>query len=139
MSDNKKEMKENSSSKAPKKEGKDSGGGFLSRVGKFFREYRSELKKISWPTFSEVVKNTFITLVVVLMVGIVVWLVDWGVSALRDTLIHSAEKVDASDILGGKTSGTDAVEDVVSSVDNAVELTQEELEAMLGISGTDAE
>lgn len=138
MSDNKKEMKENSSSKSPKKEGKDSGG-FFSKVGKFFREYRSELKKISWPTFSEVVKNTFITLVVVLMVGIVVWLVDWGVSALRDTLIHSASKVEASDIFGDKTSATDAIEEAVSAADEAIELTEEQLAEMLGVSGADAD
>ena len=136
MSDNKKEVKENTSSKSPKKDGKD---GFFARVGKFFREYRSELKKISWPTFSEVVKNTLITLVVVLLVGIVVWFVDWGVSTLRDKLIHSASKVEASEIFGDKTSATDAVEQAVSAADNALELTQEELEAMLGVSGTDAE
>ena len=134
MSDNKKDLKDNSS-KAAKKDSKD---GFLSRVGKFFREYRSELKKISWPTFSEVVKNTFITLVVVLIVGIIVWLVDWGVSALRDTLIHSANKIEASELLG-KTSASDAIEEAVSAADEAVELTADQLAELLGqVSGTDA-
>ena len=134
MSDNKKDLKENSSSKSAKKDEK---GGFFSKVGKFLREYRSELKKISWPTFSEVVKNTLITLVVVLIVGIIVWLVDWGVSSLRDTLITAASKVDASEIFNGATSASDAI---VSAADEAVELTSEQLAELLGqVSGSDAD
>lgn len=130
--ENKKDIKE-SSSKGAKKEGK----GFLGGIGKFFREYRSELKKISWPTFSEVVKNTLITLVVVLIVGVIVWLVDWGVSSLRDTLITAASKVDASELFSGDTSASDAI---ASAADEAAELTQEQLEDLLGqISASDAE
>lgn len=87
MSENKKDIAKNdTSSKKPASSGKKSGG-FFAGIGKFFREYRSELKKISWPTFAEVVKNTVITLVMVLILGILIWFVDWGISALRDTLI----------------------------------------------------
>lgn len=130
MSENKKEIKE-SSSKAAKKEGK----GFFSKVGKFFKEYRSELKKISWPTFSEVVKNTLITLAVVLIVGVIVWLVDWGVSSLRDKLITVASKVDASELFNGETSATDAI---ASTADGTLEMTPEELADLLGqTSGSD--
>ena len=57
------------------------------KIAKFFREYKSEMKKISWPTFSEVVKNSMITLVVVLIVGVFIWLVDWGLTAGRDALL----------------------------------------------------
>lgn len=135
MSDNKKDMKENSSKAA--KNGKKEG--FFAKVGKFFREYRSELKKISWPTFAEVVKNTLITLMVVLLVGIVVWAVDWGVGTLRDVLISKAHKVEMSDVLYGP-SATDALEEAVSDADGAIELTQEQLQDLLNsVSGADAE
>ena len=100
---------------------------FFKKVGKFFREHRVELKKISWPTFKEVVKNTAITLVVVLIIGAIIWLFDWGVSALRDTLIYS-------------------VQGDVSASDTTDELTEEELQQLLDMfasasdatSGTDA-
>ena len=86
MSENKKDIEKNdTSSKKPASAKK--GGGFFARIGKFFREYRSELKKISWPTFAEVVKNTVITLIMVLILGIMIWVVDYGISTLRDTLI----------------------------------------------------
>lgn len=61
------------------------------KIAAFFKEYRSELKKISWPTFQEVVKNSVITLIVCLIVGAVIWLADWGLDTLR-TLIIGGKK-----------------------------------------------
>lgn len=103
MSDNKKEISGSGSKKLA--ETKKGGGlkGFWAKVTKFFREYRSELKKISWPTFAEVVKNTAITLVAVAIVGVIIWLFDWGVGAVRDILITRVKadnaEVSASDIV----------------------------------------
>lgn len=37
------------------------------RIGRFFKQSWSELKKVSWPTFRTVVKNTGIVLAVVLI------------------------------------------------------------------------
>ena len=39
------------------------------RIAKFFREYRSEFKKIVWPTFNQVWKNTLITIVVIIIMA----------------------------------------------------------------------
>ena len=44
------------------------------RISRFFREYKSEVKKITWPDFKTVVKKTFVVFVVVLVVGIGIWL-----------------------------------------------------------------
>ena len=58
------------------------------RVCKYFRELRSELKKVVWPTPKQVVKNTLIVLASVLVVGIFIWVFDFvateGVNALID-------------------------------------------------------
>lgn len=43
-----------------KRKNKESG-----RVGKFFREIWSELKKVTWPSFGSVIKNTGIVFLVV--------------------------------------------------------------------------
>lgn len=48
------------------------------RIGLFFRDYKSEVKKIVWPTLREVVKNTVIVLIMCLIVGALIWLLDWG-------------------------------------------------------------
>ena len=53
---------------------------------KYFRELRSELKKVVWPTPKQVAKNTLIVVCCVLAVGVFIWLFDavanFGISAL---------------------------------------------------------
>ena len=44
---------------------------------KYFRELRSELKKVVWPTPQQVGKNTLVVLCCVLVVGIFIWLFDF--------------------------------------------------------------
>lgn len=82
------------------------------KIAAFFKEYRSELKKISWPTFKEVVKNTCITLIVCLMVGAVIWLADWGLDTLRSLIIGSAGKNEAAQASGNATPVEEAAEDL---------------------------
>ena len=56
------------------------------RVCKYFRELRSELKKVVWPTPKQVVKNCLIVCAAVLCVGVFIWLFDFvagiGIGAL---------------------------------------------------------
>ena len=47
--------------------------GFFKRVGKWFREMRSELKKVIWPTRQQLAKNSLVSLVVMVASSIVVW------------------------------------------------------------------
>ena len=60
-------------------------------ICRYFRELRSELKKVVWPTPKQVLKNTLIVLVCVLVVGVMLWLfdtvADLGIMGL-DTLFH---------------------------------------------------
>ena len=44
---------------------------------KFFREIRSELKKVVWPTKEQVLKNALIVAGCVLVVGLFIWLFDF--------------------------------------------------------------
>ena len=56
------------------------------RVKKWFREMKSELKKVVWPSGKQLLNNTLIVLGAVLVVGIIVVFFDWaagqGVSLL---------------------------------------------------------
>lgn len=54
----------------------------LKRIWQFFKDYKSETKKIVWPGFKEVLKNTGIVLIMFVAIGIVIWLVDFGLSSL---------------------------------------------------------
>ena len=44
--------------------------------GKWFREMRSELKKVVWPSGKTTMKNTLTVLAVALVVGVCIWLFD---------------------------------------------------------------
>ncbi|MBR4953440.1 MAG: preprotein translocase subunit SecE [Oscillospiraceae bacterium] len=59
------------STNAVKKENKKLG--FGKRVAKWFREMKSELKKVVWPTRKHIVNNTVVALVVMVLSAVVIW------------------------------------------------------------------
>ena len=46
------------------------------RIAKWFREMRSELKKVVWPTPKQIVNNTFVALTVMTCAAILIWALD---------------------------------------------------------------
>jgi len=61
---------------------------FGSRVAKWFREMRSELKKVVWPTPKQVVNNTAIVLGVVAVIGVFISLFSLAATEGVDLLIN---------------------------------------------------
>jgi preprotein translocase subunit SecE len=65
------------------------------RVVRYFREMRSELKKVVWPTPKQVVNNTLVAMVVIFAAAIVVWGVDQVsaqiINALRTIALPAAD------------------------------------------------
>ena len=57
---------------------------------KFFREMRSALKKVVWPTKEQVLKNALIVAGCVLVVGLFIWLFDFFASVVITGLIGLA-------------------------------------------------
>jgi len=47
------------------------------RVAKYFREMRSELKKVVWPTPKQIVNNTVVALVIMAASAVVIWGIDY--------------------------------------------------------------
>ena len=58
------------------------------KISKWFREMKSELKKVVWPSGKQLVNNTLVVLAAVLIVGIIVCLFDyvagWGIGLLKN-------------------------------------------------------
>ena len=61
--------------------------GFFAKFGKKCKEIFSELKKVSWPSFGKVVRNTGVVIAVVLMFLVVITGVDFGLSALLNLIV----------------------------------------------------
>ena len=88
--------KDNNSAAKPKKEKK--------KRGNVFKETFSELKKVTWPSFSTVVKQTGIVLAVVLIFLVVLMCFDQLLGWLYKLLVKGLE------------SGTDTTSALVSGV-----------------------
>ena len=63
--------------------------GFFKRVGKWFREMKSELKKVVWPTGKQLFNNTVVSVVVMVASAIVLW----GFDMLASGLVHALIKI----------------------------------------------
>ena len=62
--------------KAAKAEKKDAKPGFFQRIARWFREMKSELKKVVWPSKADVKTNTIVVLVTVAIAAVVMILLD---------------------------------------------------------------
>ena len=62
----------------------------FSRMGKFIKDCRSEFKKLVWPTKKQLLKNSAVVIVSIIVVGACLALVDFGLNkgifALKDLI-----------------------------------------------------
>ena len=91
--ENKKVSAENTK---PAKQVKDKKPNVFVRMGrsikKFFKELRGESKKVVWPDRKTVLKSSLVVIVSVVIIGVVIWLIDTGLSELVKLLINLASK-----------------------------------------------
>lgn len=59
----------------------------FARIKAFFKDYKSEIKKIVWPGIKDVTKNTGIVLIMCLIVGIFIWALDFGLGKLLELVL----------------------------------------------------
>ena len=55
---------------------------FFSKIAKFFRDYKGEMKKIVWCSKKDTIKNTSVVIVVVAIAAVFIALLDLGLSQL---------------------------------------------------------
>lgn len=96
----------------PKKEGT-----VFSRIGKsvskFFKDFAGTCKKITWPTGKQVLKNSGVVLSTIIVIGLVVFGIDWVLTEVFDlgkqAVVSLAEQVGEEDttvIEGTTAAGT---------------------------------
>ena len=49
---------------------------FFERIGKFFRDTVSEMKKVVWPSKKQTLNNTLVVLVVVVVAAVIIMVLD---------------------------------------------------------------
>ncbi|MDE6261515.1 MAG: preprotein translocase subunit SecE [Oscillospiraceae bacterium] len=68
--------------KAPKKKDKKP-----NRILRWFKDLRGELKKVTWPSAKDTLKNVGIVIMCVIFVGIFIWVFDYLARAVIDALL----------------------------------------------------
>lgn len=70
-------------------------GNAFKKAGKaikdFFKNFRGECKKITWPSGKTVLNSSLVVIAVVAIVGLVIFAFDTGISAAIDALVGLAE------------------------------------------------
>ena len=62
------------------------------RFLRWLKDLRGELKKVTWPSAKDVVKNVGVVIVCVLIVGVFIWGFDWLARAVVDALLELAKR-----------------------------------------------
>ena len=66
----------------------------LKNMSSYFKEVSAELKKVVYPTMSQVRTNTIVVLIMVFIVGVFIWALDWGFSKTVTAVISWGEKLE---------------------------------------------
>ncbi len=90
---------------------------------KFLKEFKAELKRVSWPTFKQLVNNTGTVLAIVITVAVIVFVLDvifenlnnFGVEKLKAIVTSSSNETEES---GDESTGENSEEGNQSEVSN---------------------
>lgn len=55
-------------------------------LAKLVREIRAELKKVIWPSRTQLINNTVTVLAFCLVVGAIIWIADFGFTKIAETV-----------------------------------------------------
>ena len=74
----------------PQKKAKDKKPKKTNGFVKFFRDLKGEFKKIVWPSKKQIINNTLVVLAAIIVIGLFIWLVDFGLGALVKLFLGNA-------------------------------------------------
>jgi len=57
-------------------------------VLRWLKDLKGELKKVTWPSAKDTMKNVLVVIVCVLVVGVMIWLFDWVVKLVVEALLN---------------------------------------------------
>ncbi|MBE6987699.1 MAG: preprotein translocase subunit SecE [Ruminococcaceae bacterium] len=69
------------------KDNKEKKPGFFKKMAKFFKDMKSEAKKVVWPNKKQVMNNTAVTIAAIVLVGVIVGGLDAVFAWIRNLLI----------------------------------------------------
>lgn len=89
----------------------------------FFKDFKAELKKVSWSTPKQLVNNTVAVITIVLITAVIVFVLDLAFETLNKHGVEKIKEVIATDNSTGENTTTDDA--TVEGENNTVENTTE--------------
>ncbi len=83
-------MAEKNSAKAEKAAGKKTQAKKPNKIVKYFRDLKSEFKKVVWPSKKALINNTGVVLATMIICGLAIWGLDSAFAALLKGLLSLA-------------------------------------------------
>lgn len=105
-------------------------------IAKFFKDLKGENKKIVWPNGKTVLKNTGIVLIVVLVVGVPIWLFDWGASEGLNALLAIEAPTKTEAVTGEVSTTANSAVKPTTPASTAATTTQANAEATTAAPAT---
>ena len=95
----------------------------------YFKDFKAELKKVSWPTFDQLVKNTGAVVAIVLFTAVIIFVLDvvfeslntYGVNKLKELVTSDAEVTEniIENVVSSEAVDTTSVQD--ANTENVIE------------------
>ncbi len=79
--DSQAEQKKAEASKAVAKAEKNKKPGFFKRIGNWFGDVKTEMRRVTWPSKEELSQYSVAVIVMLVIFGVLIWLVDTGIVA----------------------------------------------------------
>ena len=96
------------------------------KIGAFIKDFRGETKKIVWPDAKTVLKGTGVVLAVVTFVGIIIFVIDTGLTESIKLLQNLASDFSAKDVTEAVTEAVTEVATTIAETTSAVAETTTE-------------
>ena len=116
-------------------------GNIFKRIGawfaKFGKDFKGEVKKITWPGAKMVLKSTAVVLVASIVIGLAVFAIDWCLSRGVDGLESLASKTSTSETQDAE--GTTDADAETADADEAAQATTEAAAEAATEAATEAE
>lgn len=83
----------------------------------FFKDFKAELKKVTWPTAKQLVTKTAVVIAIVLIISAIVFVLDFAFDKGYEFIVTKA----SSSINKDNTTDTNSTDETTTTEDNAVE------------------
>lgn len=93
---------------------------FGKAVPKFLKDFKGELKKIVWPDRKTVIKSTGVVLSVIAVIGVIIFLIDTGLTQAIQLLSKAATEFRANEATTAVAEATTAVQTTIAETTAAI-------------------